>query len=64
MHAAVVILATVVLKHPHRRVSLSSAQGERIRDDIDIKSILFLADLAVIQDANESHSADNIAPPE
>ncbi|MCU1268879.1 MAG: hypothetical protein JWN74_173 [Acidobacteriaceae bacterium] len=30
----VVILATVVLTHPHRRISLSSAQGERIRDDI------------------------------
>jgi len=49
MHAAVVIPATAVLTHPHRRVSLSSAQGERIRDDIDIKSNLFLVDLAVIQ---------------
>jgi hypothetical protein len=29
-----------------------------------IKSNLFLADLAVIQDADESHSADNITPPE
>ena len=53
-----VILATVVLTHPHRRVPFDYAQGRLsfVRPRANefgmtsmIESILFLADLAVIQ---------------